>query len=187
MNYLDIASNRGVQKYSRQELLERVLWGAFKPFFHFSPRLLYGWRRLLLRVFGAQVGHAVQIHPSVRIFLPSLLSIGNETAIDQDVRLYNLGPMKIGRQATISQGAHLCGGSHDDQDPTLPLIRSAITINDCVWVCADAFIGPGVTVGEGAVVAARAVCIRDVPSWQVVAGNPARPIRTRVITTAAAE
>ena len=181
MSKLDIANNRATSKYSRRELVERVLWGAVKPLFHCSPRLLHGWRRLLLRALGARIGHAVQIHPSVRIFLPSLLDIGNESALDQDVRLYNLGPMKIGSQTTISQGAHLCGGSHDDQDPTLPLIRATITIGDCAWVCADAFIGPNVSIGEGAVVAARAVCVRDAAPWQVVAGNPARMIRERTL------
>lgn len=183
MNRLDISSNRAANKYSRSELVQRVIWGALRPLFHCSPRLFYGWRRLLLRVLGARIGCAVQIHPSVRIFLPSLLTIGDESALDQDVRLYNLGPLNIGKQVTVSQGAHLCGGSHDDRSPTLPLIRAAITVSDCAWVCADAFIGPGVTIGEGAVVAARTVCVRDVASWEVVAGNPARVIRTRLLST----
>lgn len=184
MNRLNVVRNRAVRKYSRRELFERVVWSVIKPAFHFSPRLMYGWRRWLLRILGARIGNAVQIHPSTRIFLPSLLDIGSETAVAEDVRLYNLGPMTIGCQATISQGAHLCGGSHNDQDPTLPLIRASITIGDCAWVCADAFVGPGVTVGEGAVVAARAVCVRSVPPWQVVAGNPARAIRARALAAA---
>lgn len=180
---LDIAGNRAASKYSRHEMMQRVLWGLVKPLFHFSPRLCYGWRRLLLRLLGAKVGRAVQIHPSVRIFLPSLLDIGDEAAVAEDVRLYNLGPLAIGAQATVSQGAHLCGGSHDDRDPALPLIRAAIAIGDAAWICADAFVGPGVIVGEGAVVAARAVCVRDVPPWQVVAGSPARYIRQRELRT----
>lgn len=185
MSGLDIAGNRAARKYSRAELAQRVLWSLLNPLFHCSPRLAYGWRRGLLRVLGAEIGHAVQIHPSVRIFLPSLLAIGDESAVAEDVRLYNLGPLRIGAKATVSQGAHLCGGSHDDQDPALPLIRAPIHIGSSAWVCADAFIGPGVTVGEGAVVAARAVCVRDVAPWQVVAGNPARVIRTRVLAAAA--
>ena len=181
---LDIVGNRAASKYSRRELIERVLWGLLQPLFRCSPRLLYGWRRTLLRAMGARIGRAVQIHPRVHIFLPSLLSIGDEAAVAEDVRLYNLGQLIIGAQATVSQGAHLCGGSHDDADPKLPLIRAAITIGDAAWVCADAFIGPGVTVGEGAVVAARAVCLRDVAAWQVVAGSPARRIRSRELKSA---
>lgn len=183
---LDIAGNRAASKYSRSELLQRVLWGLLKPLFHLSPRLCHGWRRVLLRLLGADIGRAVQLHPSVRIFLPGLLSIGDEAAVSEDVRLYNLGPLTIGAQATISQGAHLCGGTHDDADPALPLIRTPIRIGDAAWVCADAFVGPGVTVGEGAIVAARAVCVRDVPAWQVVAGSPARVIRSRTVKSPAA-
>ncbi len=183
---LDIAGNRAASKYSRRELGERLLWALLQPLFRCSPRLLYGWRRVLLRLLGARIGRAVQIHPRVRIFLPSLLSIGDEAAVAEDVRLYNLGPLVIGAQATVSQGAHLCGGSHDDADPALSLIRAAINIGDAAWICADAFVGPGVTIGEGAVVAARAVCLRDVPPWQVVAGVPARQIRERRLRADAA-
>lgn len=187
MSGLDIAGNRAARKYSRRENIERVLWALFKPLFHFSPRLCYGWRRGLLRLLGARIGHSVQIHPSVRIFLPSLLVIGDEAAVGEDVRLYNLGPMVIGAQATLSQGAHLCGGSHDHREAALPLIRAAIHIGSAAWICADAFIGPGVTVADGAVVAARAVVMRDVPCWQVVAGNPARIIGARTLKAAAPE
>lgn len=179
MSELDIAANRAASKYSRRELIERVLWGFCQPLFRYSPRLCYGWRRGLLRLLGARIGRAVQIHPRVRIFLPSLLRIGDEVAVAEDVRLYNLGPLDIGAQATVSQGAHLCGGSHDDQDAALPLIRASIRIGKGAWICADAFVGPGVVVGDGAVVAARAVCVRDVLPWTVVAGSPARRIRDR--------
>lgn len=176
---LDIAGNRGSAKYSRREQVERVLWALCSPLFHYSPRHLYGWRNLLLRAFGARIGKRVQIYPSVRIFLPSLLVIGDEVAIGPDTRLYNLGPLRIDTQATVSQGVHLCGGSHDDRDPSLPLIRAPISLGAACWICADAFVGPSVCVGEGAVVGARAVAVRDVPAWQVVAGNPAQIIRAR--------
>jgi len=176
---IDIAGNRQARKYSRSELLQRVLWAFAKPLFRYSPRPLYGWRNLLLRGFGARLGRQVRIYPSVEIFLPSLLVIGDEVTIGARAQLYNLGLMTIGAQVTVSQGAHLCGGSHDDTDPSLPLIRAAITLEAGCWVCADAFVGPGVTVGAGSVVAARAVCVRDVPAWTVVAGSPARWIRQR--------
>ena len=183
---LRIAENRAASKYSRRELTQRVIWAAVQPLFRLSPRLCYGWRRLLLRLMGAQIGRDVQIHPSVRIFLPSLLAIEAEAAVAEDVRLYNLGPLHIGAQATISQGAHLCGGTHDHSDPALPLIRSPITIGAACWICADAFVGPGVVVGEGAVVAARAVVVRDIPAWQVAAGSPARAVGHRQLKPAAA-
>lgn len=179
MSGLDIQANRSARKYSRRENLERVLWALAGPLFRWSPRLLHGWRRALLRAFGARVGRGVQLHPSVRIFLPRQLAIGADVGIGEDVRLYNLGPLSIGAQATISQGAHLCGGSHDHRQRALPLIRARIEIGPAAWICADAFVGPGVSVGEGAVVAARAVCVRDVAAWTIVGGNPARVIGER--------
>ena len=82
---------------------------------------------------------------------------------------------------TISQRAHLCAGTHDYTDPSMPLQKPPISIGDQVWVCADAFVGPGVTIGEGALVGARAVAVTDVESWQIVVGNPARPVKKRVL------
>jgi putative colanic acid biosynthesis acetyltransferase WcaF len=85
----------------------------------------------------------------------------------------------IGAQATISQYSFLCTASHDYQEPSLPLISAPIMIGPRAWVAADVFIGPGVTIGEGAVVGARASVFRDVDPWSVVAGSPARMIRKR--------
>lgn len=109
--------------------------------------------------------------------------MGENSAIGESALIYNLAPMAIGDRATISQRAHLCGGSHDYTDPTMPLIKSPIHIAKDAWVCADAFVGPGVTVGVGAVIGARAVVTKDVLPWTVVAGNPAREIRKRQLVS----
>jgi len=184
---LDIAANRAASKYSRAELALRVAWGLGSRLYRFSPRLVNGWRRLLLRLFGARIGRAVVLSPLAGIRYPWCLSIGDWSSVSEHANLYNLGDLTIGDRVTISHGAHLCGGSHDDGDAAMPLIRAAITIEDDAWICADAFIGPGVTVGRGAVVGARAVVVKDVPAWKVVAGNPARVIRDRVIKPASGE
>jgi putative colanic acid biosynthesis acetyltransferase WcaF len=112
---------------------------------------------------------------------PWLLEIGDESAIGDRVQIYNLGPCRIGSRATISQGSHLCGGTHDDKDPTMPLLRCHVEIGDDAWICAEAFVGPGVSVGVGSVVGARAAVMRDVEPWTVTAGNPARKIRDRIL------
>ena len=153
------------------------------PFFRFSPRIFFGWRRFLLRMFGARLGKHVNIYNSARIYFPWNLEVGDWSAIGEYACIYNLGPIKIGSQVTISQRAHLCAGTHDYTDPSMPLLRPPITINDQAWICADAFVGPGVTVGEGALVGARAVAVKDVDPWQIVAGNPAKPIKKRVLRT----
>ncbi|HVT36010.1 MAG TPA: hypothetical protein VHE37_10510 [Nevskiaceae bacterium] len=178
---LDIQANRQARKYSRRELALRVLWACAWPLYRASPRLLYGWRNLLLRLFGARVGRHVQIHPRARVYFPWNLTIGDESALGEDVLVYNLGPVTLGRQVTVSHGAQLCAGTHDYSRADLPLLKPPVNIGDGAWICTEAFVGPGVTVGAGAVVGARAVAVRDVTPWSIVAGNPARAVGTRTL------
>lgn len=176
---LDIANCRSQRPYSRREYLGRVLWTLVSPLFRWSPRPLFGWRRFLLRLFGAQVGKQVHVYPSAQIYLPWNLSLGTEASIGEWALIYNLGATRIGDQATISHRAHLCAGTHDYRDTRLPLLRQPIEIGPRAWVCADAFVGPNVHIGEGAIIGAASVVIRDVPAWQIVAGNPAKVIKER--------
>ncbi len=176
---LDIEANRAAAKYTRGELLLRVLWVPGGLLFRLIPRPFFGARRLLLRLFGARVGRDVHIYPSATIYLPWCLDIGHRSAIGEGAYIYNLGKVSIGERATISHKAHLCAGTHDYADPSLSLIRSEIVIDDDAWICADAFVGPGVHVGRGAVVGARAVAVKNVDDWSVVAGNPARHVKQR--------
>lgn len=177
---LDISSNRTARKYTAGELVRRVLWMILgKPLFRFSPRPFFGWRRMVLRWFGATVGKGVHTYPSTVVYFPWNLTVGDWSAIGENALVYNLGPVTIGAQVTISQNAHLCAGTHDHTDPTMPLLKPPITVHDQAWICADAFVGPDVTVGAGAVVAARAVAVKDVDAWTIVGGNPAQPLKTR--------
>lgn len=179
---LDIAKNRRVKRYTTKVLLLRVAWACVAPtLFLLSPRVCYSWRSFLLRCFGARVGRHVHVLATARITFPWNLEIGDYTAIGESARLYCLGTVKIGARATVSQYAHLCAGTHDYESPSMDLQKLPITIGDDVWVCADAFIGPNVTVGNGAVVGARTVVTKDVAPWTVVAGNPARKIKDRVL------
>ncbi|MDZ8117739.1 hypothetical protein [Pontiella agarivorans] len=176
---LDISENRKAQKYSPVIQIRRVLWGFGKVVFRLIPRPFYAPRRMILRVFGARVGHHANIANTATIYFPWNLEIGDWSSIGERAMIYNLGKVTIGERATVSQGAHLCAGTHDFSDPATPLLTPPITIESQVWVCADAFIGPNVTVGEGAVVGARAVAVKNVEAWSVVAGNPAEFIKTR--------
>jgi len=171
---MDIEANRRSEKYTRGELVGRFLWAACTPLFRWSPRLCWGWRRFMLRLFGAKIGVQVHIHPSARIFLPWNLEIGDWSSVGFEALLYNLGPMKVGEGVTISQRAHLCGGTHKFREAAMPLVRASISVGDEAWICADAFVGPGVTIGDRAVVGARAVVMRNVDAGKIVAGNPAR-------------
>ena len=178
---LDVTANRNAEKYTRKEQMMRVLWSFAIPFFRFSPRICFGWRSFLLRLFGAKVGHDVHIYNSATIYMPWNLEIGDWSAIGEHAYVYNLGKISIRDKVTISHRAHLCAGTHDYTKPDLPLLKLPIIIHDQAWICADAFVGPGVTVGEGAIVGARAVAVKDVDPWDIVAGNPAKLSKKRVM------
>lgn len=180
---LDIAANRAARKWTRRELAGRVLWRLAYPLFRLSPRVFWPWRVWLLRAFGADIGSHVRIFPTVRIMIPWNLKIGEMATIGDRVILYALGPITIKNAATISQGAHLCAGTHNHRKADFELIKSPITIGSQAWICADAFVGPNVTIGDGAVLGARAVAMRDISPWTIASGNPARHTGTRVIST----
>jgi len=176
---LDVEENRRAQKYSPNEMGRRVCWMLLRPLFRFSPRPCFGWRNFLLRLLGARIGLDVHIYNSATIYYPWQLVAGDECAIGEEAYIYNLGRVTIGARATISHRAHLCAGTHDYTKPDFPLLRPPITIGEQAWICAEAFVGPGVTVGEGGLVGAGAVVTKDVAPWIIVAGNPAREIKRR--------
>jgi putative colanic acid biosynthesis acetyltransferase WcaF len=184
---LDVTANRNAEKYTRKEQLMRVLWGCTIPLFRFSPRVCFRWRSFVLRLFGAKIGHETNIYNSATIYMPWNFIIGDQSSVGEHAYIYNLGRITIGNRTTISQRAHLCAGTHDFTDPSLPLLKPQITIDDFAWVCADAFVGPGVIVGEGAIVGARAVAVKNVEPWDVVAGNPARVVRKRIMKVSNAD
>jgi putative colanic acid biosynthesis acetyltransferase WcaF len=183
---LDVSTNRAAVKYSGSVLLRRVLWACARPLFRFSPRPCFAWRRFLLRLFGAEVGRAVHVYNSAVVYMPWNLTVGDWSAIGEHALIYNLGRVTVGSRATVSQRAHICAGTHDYTRADMPLLKLPVVIGDQVWVCADAFIGPGVRIGDGAVVAARAVVVKDVEPWMVVGGNPARNIKRRQMRPEAA-
>lgn len=160
--------------------LGRVAWGTvYFLLFRFSPRPLFGWRRLLLRLFGARVAPTAKVYPSARIWAPWNLTLHARSCIGPQVDCYSVAPIVLGADATVSVRTFLCTAGHDIHDPARPLVRGAIHLRRGAYVFAEAFIGMGVTVGEGAVVAARAVVVRDVAAGDVVAGNPARTVSKR--------
>ena len=133
----------------------------------------------MLRSFGATIGKGVHIHPTVRITIPWTLTIADYAAIGDHAILYSLGPISIGQSTTISQNAHLCAGTHDYLESEMPLLKPPITIEAGAWICADAFVGPGVTIGENAIVGARSVVFGDVERDMIVRGNPATSLKKR--------
>jgi putative colanic acid biosynthesis acetyltransferase WcaF len=160
----------------------RVLWSlAYALLFRPTPRIAHSWRRALLRMFGARLETGAIIYASVKIWAPWNLTMGRHACLGPAVDCYNVAPIEIGAHATVSQYSFLCTASHDITSLRMPIITSPLRIADFAWVCSGAFIGRGVTVGEGAVVGARSSVFRDVGPWTVVAGNPARFLKKRVL------
>lgn len=134
----------------------------------------------MLRLFGAKLGHDVHVYPNVKVWAPWQLVIGNRVGIADGVTLYNMAQMHIGDDCVVSQGAHLCCGSHDIDSKNFQLIAKPIKLEPYVWICAEAFIGPGVHIAEGSVIAARCVVMKSfADKWTVFSGNPAKPLRIR--------
>jgi putative colanic acid biosynthesis acetyltransferase WcaF len=175
----DNLAHRKNKNYTPGEFARRILWMLVSPLVRLSPRPLYGWRNLLLRFMGAKLGKAVRIYPSVDVFYPWNLEVGDYATIGPNVQVYSLGKVIIGAEALISQNVNLCAGTHDYRQSNLPLLKPPIRIGRGVWICADVFVGPGVTVGDFAILAARAVVVKDVEAQAIVAGNPARRIKYR--------
>ena len=168
---------------SRGNRLGRACWAlVWGVFCRFSPRPLHGWRRLWLRMFGARLHRTASIYPSARIWAPWNLEMGARSALGDGVECYNVDRVFLDEDAVASQYAFLCTASHDISDPAKRLVTAPIRLLRMNWVCAGAFIHPGVTLGEGAVAGARSVVTRDVAPWAVVAGNPAVFVKRRVLT-----
>lgn len=166
--------------YPRWEYAVRLLWLLVQStIWWLAWRRFYILRSALLKLFGAKASWKVGISASCRIHRPWAAELGEFCSIGPRVRVYNLGGFSLGKRSIISQDVYLCGGTHDYTDPHYTLVTRPIFVGDDVWICAGAFIGPGVKIGDGAVIGARAVVVKDVEPWTVVAGNPAQFIKKR--------
>lgn len=167
--------------FSTKNRLYRLAWHVVWFFlFRPTPRAMHVWRNFLLKIFGAQLGLHVHITGSTKIWAPWNLQIGNYVGIGENVNIYCMDKIVIGDFAVISQGAHLCGGSHDFNLPNFQLITAPINIGDRVWLCADTFIGLGVSIAEGSVIGARAVVSKSISEpWAIWAGIPVKKIGMR--------
>lgn len=160
--------------------LARALWNVvwlllYRP----TPRPLHAWRRWLLRLFGAKVGRGAHPYPSARIWAPWNLEMGDHACLSEQVDCYCVDKITLGANATVSQYSFLCTASHDHSKGLMPLVTAPIHIGERAWITADVFVGPGVSVGDGAVVTARSSVFTDIPAWVVARGNPAKPYKAR--------
>jgi putative colanic acid biosynthesis acetyltransferase WcaF len=158
----------------------RTLWSIVEILFYRpSPRLCHGWRRLLLRLFGARIGAGAHPYPRARIWAPWNLVMAPRSCLADDVDCYCVARVTLGEGVTVSQYSYLCTASHDPDLPGMPVVAAPITIGRHAWIGADVFVAPGVTIAEGAVVFARSTVLQSVGVAEIVGGSPARLIRHR--------
>lgn len=137
--------------------------------------------RVVLESFG---GRGTTIDYKTYIRYPSKVSVGSGTTINRGCRFYASYHHKdvrirIGNQVAVAPEVSFFAAGHDYKSLSLPDTAASITVGDHVWIGARSAILQGVTIGEGAVIAAGSVVIKDVPPYTVVAGIPARVIKKR--------
>jgi len=160
--------------------LRRLTWNlCWLLFYRTSPRPMHSWRSMILRLFGATMGPDCHFYPASRIWAPWNLRCADSVAAADGVEIYNPAPIEIGSHAILSQGAYLCGATHDYDDPGFPLIAYRMTLGAYSWICARASVAPGVSVGEGAVLGLGSVATRNLEPWTVYAGTPAVQVKDR--------
>lgn len=167
-------------QYSFGNRLQRQLWSVvwillYRP----SPRLAHAWRTWLLGCFGAKLGPHCRFYPASRIWAPWNLTCEDTVWVADGAELYNPAPMVLASHAIISQGAYLCGATHDYDDPAFPVISFPMRVGRYAWVAARAVVSPGVNLGDGAILGLASVATKDLEPWSIYAGVPARKVKDR--------
>jgi putative colanic acid biosynthesis acetyltransferase WcaF len=166
--------------FSASDRSARLAWNlCWLLLYRISPRPFHGWRSMLLRLFGASMGPHCHFYPGSRIWAPWNLHCEDQVTAGDGAEIYNPAPVHLGSHAIISQGAYLCGATHDFNDPAFPLLAYKATFGAYAWICARAVVAPGVSVGEGAVLGLASVATSDLEPWGVYAGAPAVKMKMR--------
>jgi putative colanic acid biosynthesis acetyltransferase WcaF len=169
--------------HSASNRVARLLWSlAYTLLIRPSPRFAHRYRNLIYRLMGARLHPTARIYATARVWLPANLIMGEHACVGDLTDIYNVAPITIGPRSTVSHYSFLCAASHDFEDPSQPLTVAPITLGENVWLAADVFVAPGVTIPDGVVVGARSsVFSSDLPAWHLCAGSPAKPVRPRVL------
>jgi len=166
--------------FSLSNRLRRLIWGiCWALFYRLSPKPFHAWRSFLLRLFGAKMGPGCHFYPGSKVWAPWNLICADQVTAADGAEIYNPAPVTFGSHAILSQNAYVCGATHDYNDDAFPLIAYAMNFGAYAWVCARASVGPGVNMGEGAVLGLGSIASRDLDPWTVYAGVPAVKVKDR--------
>lgn len=163
----------------RSKVVVQLWWIVEKTLFAWSPQFFYGWRRFLLRLFGAKIGKNVLIRSSAKFTYPWKVSIGDYTWVGEDCILYSLGNITIGKHVAIAHGVYFNTGLHDYSKESFDINYKEVVIEDQAWVTNDVYIAPGVRIGKGCVIGARSNVFKSMPEGYICYGNPAKAIKKR--------
>lgn len=176
----DLSEYRNPKDFrGKSKLYVQLWWIVYALLFRPSPQVFYGWRRFLLKLFGAQIGKGVLLRPTAQITYPWKLNIGDYSWIGDEVVLYSLGNINVGSHTVISQRCYICTGTHDYNETNFPIYANEINIEDQCWLATDVFVSPGVTIKSGTVVGARSTVMNDLNSFSVYVGSPAKFLKNR--------
>ena len=166
--------------FAANDRARRLVWNVCHALlYRTSPRPMHAWRSFLLKCFGAKMGPDCHFYPASKVWAPWNLKCAGQVSVGDGAEIYNPAPMLFGSHAIVSQGAFVCGATHDYDDPRFPLLAYAMEFGAYSWVCARACVSPGVNVGEGAVLGLGSVATRDLEPWGVYAGVPAVKVKER--------
>jgi putative colanic acid biosynthesis acetyltransferase WcaF len=178
--YQDLSSFKVPSTFrGRSKVTVQLWWIIQATIFRWSPQILYGWRRFLLRSFGAKVGKKALVRSTVKVTYPWNVIIGDYTWVGDDCMLYSLGRITIGSNVAIAHKVYLNTGGHDYDKLTFDIFQKPVVIEDECWLTNDVYIAPGVTVGRGTIVGARSTVLKDLPPGKICVGYPAKPIKDR--------
>ena len=167
-------------QYTFGNRVRRQLWSiVWIMLYRSSPRVAHAWRAWLLHCFGAKLGPHCRFYPASRIWAPWNLTCEDMVMVADGAELYNPAPMHLASHAIVSQGAYLCGATHDYDDRAFPVIALPMRMGRYSWVCARACVSPGTNLGDGAILGLASLATKDLEPWSIYAGVPARKLKDR--------
>ncbi|MGB7189495.1 MAG: putative colanic acid biosynthesis acetyltransferase [Acidobacteriaceae bacterium] len=158
----------------------RLVWGmVWALLYRPSPRPCHAWRAMLLRAFGAKAGAHCHFYPGSKVWAPWNLRCEDRVTLADGAEVYNPSPIDFGSHAIVSQGAYVCGATHLYNELEFRMVSYPMRIGAYAWICARAIVGPGVNVGEGAVLGLGSVATKDLEAFGVYVGSPAKKVKER--------